>query len=143
MSFSVDHVSGRLARHAGSSPKTMPVTSESAKAKARTRQSGAVSMSSGRPSVGMNEMSVRVSPMATSRPSAPPVKASSRLSTSSCRTSCPREAPSDRRTAISRWRMKARAMSRLATFAHAMSSTRPTIDIRTRSGVEKSLRSDE
>ena len=38
----------------------------------------------------------------------------------------PREAPSDERTAISRRRDTPRASSRLATFTHAMSSTRPT-----------------
>ena len=55
-------------------------------------------------------------------------------------TSRPREAPSERRTAISFWRMKARAISRFATLAHAISSTRPTMHISTISAVEKSLR---
>ncbi len=40
-------------------------------------------------------------------------------------------------------RMKPRAISRFATFAHAISSTRPTIAISTTSAVEKSLRSGE
>ena len=39
--------------------------------------------------------------------------------------------------------LKPRAMSRFATFAHAMSSTSPTMHISTISAVEKSLRSDE
>ena len=73
----------------------------------------------------------------------PPAHERTRLSTSNWRTSRPREAPSDSRTAISRWRMKPRAMRRFATLAQAMSSTRPTMHIRTRSGVEKSLRSGE
>ncbi len=43
----------------------------------------------------------------------------------------PRPAPSDRRTAISFCRAAARASSRFATLAHAISSTRPTIVIST------------
>ena len=64
---------------------------------------------------------------ASSRPTAPPSAPSTVLSTSSCRTRRPRLAPSDRRMAISCRRAAARASSRLATLAHAMSSTRPTI----------------
>ena len=55
----------------------------------------------------------------------------------------PREAPSDSRTAISFCRMKPRAISRFATLAQAMSSTRPTMHISTMSAVEKSLRRPE
>ena len=77
------------------------------------------------------------------RPSAPPAHDSTRLSTSSCRTSRAREEPSDRRTAISFCRMNARAISRFATFAHAMSSTRPTMHMSTTSAAEKSFRSGE
>ena len=54
-----------------------------------------------------------------------------------------RDAPSARRIAISRCRAGARAISRLATFAHAMRSTRPTIDIRTITGVENCSRMSE
>ena len=46
----------------------------------------------------------------------------------------PRPAPMARRTAISRCRAEARANSRLATLAHAMSSTSATTAIRTSSG---------
>ena len=70
-------------------------------------------------------------------PPTPPANDSSRLSASSWRTSCPREAPSDRRTAISRCRAKPRAISRLATFAQAISSTRPTMHISTISAVRE------
>ena len=82
----------------------------------------------------------RVSATATNTPITPPMAESTRLSTSSWRTSRPRVAPSDSRTAISRCRMNPRAMSRLATLAQAMSSTRPTMHISTISAVEKSLR---
>ena len=108
-----------------------------------TRQSGVVLINSGEPSDGTKATSTRVSATATARPRTPPMSESSTLSTSSWRTSCPREAPSDSRTAISRCRAKARAISRLATLAQAMSSTSPTMPISTSSGVEKSLRSGE
>ena len=55
--------------------------------------------------------------------------ASSTLSTSSCRTRRQRVAPIEMRTAISRERPDARASSRLATFAHAISSTKATAPI--------------
>ena len=57
------------------------------------------------------------------------MSASSTLSTSSCRTMRQRVAPSDTRTEISRERFAERASSRLATFAQAMSSTKPTAPI--------------
>ena len=65
------------------------------------------------------------------------------LSTSIWRTRRPRDAPSDKRTASSFCRMNARAMSRLATLAQAMSSTSPTMAMSTMRAVEKSLRSCE
>ena len=76
-------------------------------------------------------------------PAAPPVNESSMLSTRSCRTSCPRDAPSDNRTAISFCRANARAISKFATLAQAISSTSPTMHISTISAVEKSLRKCE
>ena len=65
-------------------------------------------------------------PLAISRPSAALSPHSSRLSTSSRRTSRPRLAPSAARTAISLERDTARASSRFATFAQAISSRKPT-----------------
>ena len=111
--------------------------------KARIRASGAAWMRIGWPAEGTSARSARVSATAITRPSAPPAIDSTRLSTSSWRTSCPRVAPIDRRTAISRCRMNPRAMSRFATLAQAMSSTSPTMHMSTMSAVEKSLRSDE
>ena len=107
------------------------------------RRSGVALISSGWPSDGTNASSARVSATARPTPTTPPTNDSTRLSTSSCRTSRPRDAPSDSRTAISFCRMKPRAISRFATLAQAMSSTRPTMHISTISGVEKSLRSAE
>ena len=62
-----------------------------------------------------------------SRAATAPSTASTALSARSCRASRPRSAPSARRTAISRLRCTARASSRLATLAHAMSSTSPHV----------------
>jgi hypothetical protein len=59
-------------------------------------------------------------------PSAPPIAARSRLSVRSCLTRRQRVAPSDRRTDSSFCREVARESSRLATFAHTMSSTSVT-----------------
>ncbi len=118
----------------------MPVTSVSAKVNPRIRRSGAAWINSGLLSDGMSASSPRVNAIATNTPVRPPMADSTRLSTSSWRTSLPRVAPSDSRTAISRWRMKPRAMSRLATLAQEMSSTRPTMHISTIKAVEKSLR---
>ncbi len=50
----------------------------------------------------------------------------STLSVSNCRMIRPRPAPTAARMAISRLRPVARASRRLATLAHAMSSTKPT-----------------
>ena len=61
-------------------------------------------------------------------------RASSRLSISSCRARRPRDAPSARRTLHSWLRAVARASSRLAMLAHAISSTSPTTTIITSSG---------
>ena len=77
------------------------------------------------------------------RPPGRPRSESTRLSTSNWRTNWPRDAPIDRRTAISFCRANARAISRLATLAQAISSTRPTMHISTISAVEKLLRSSE
>src|ERR1700693_3997651 len=61
-------------------------------------------------------------------PNAPPATASSRLSVKSWRMRLARVAPMAVRTAISRWRPSARESRRLATLAHAMSSTNPTAE---------------
>ena len=61
----------------------------------------------------------------------PPMADSSTLSVSSWRTMRPRPAPMAERMAISRERPVARASSRLATLAQAISSTQPTAPSRT------------
>ena len=57
------------------------------------------------------------------------------LSIINCRTMRPRPAPMASRTPISRCRADARASSRLATLAHAISSTSAATPISTKSGV--------
>ena len=52
-------------------------------------------------------------------------------------TAAPRSAPIDTRSAISRWRTTACAVSRLATLVHAINSTSPTSAARTISGRRK------
>ena len=63
---------------------------------------------------------------ASSRPAAPPAKASTRLSVIICRNSRVRLAPSAERTAISRARSVPRVSNKFARFTHAMRSTTPT-----------------
>ena len=72
---------------------------------------------------------------ASGRPASAPSTHSARLSTSSWRTRWRRPAPIASRTAISFCRDQARASSRLATLAQAISTTRPTMPASTSSGV--------
>ncbi len=72
---------------------------------------------------------IRTPTNARSSPNAPPMNPSTMLSTSSWRTTRQREAPSAILTAISRARVADRDNRRLATFAHAISSTNPTAPI--------------
>ena len=62
----------------------------------------------------------------TRSPAAAPREAKTTLSARSCRTSRSRPAPSAARIVNSRWRRAARATSRLATLAQAISSTKLT-----------------
>ncbi len=121
--------SSREAWSAGMSPNRMPVAIDSAIVNARTRQSTVTtepfSPTRGRPAV-FTASSARIPAVPRSRPSAPPANDSMRLSVSSCRMMRPRPAPMAARTAISRLRVVARASSRFATFAQAMSSTKLT-----------------
>ena len=132
-----------MPRNAGSSPNAKAVPIDVANVRLTTRQSGLTSMLlTGTPCV--SSISSAVLPQyASARPRTPPIPANSRLSVRSCRISRPRPAPMDRRIAISRPRLVARARSRLAMFAHAMASSRPTISSRTMSGVVNSDRIGE
>ena len=100
--------------------------------KLRTRQSGA----SGSAALESKILTNTLTPQIASRePAIPPAKASRMLSVKSCCNKRLRLAPIARRTAISLPRTEARASSRLATFTQAISRTRPTIPMRSRSGM--------
>ena len=130
-SFRLPWRSSRLARSAGSSPKRMPDRTDRPSVKSSTL---AVDARSRAVAGTLFEPSTRIPASADERqaqsPSAPPATASSTLSVSSWRTIRPRLAPSAARTAISFCRASARDSSRFATFAQAMSSTKPTAPIR-------------
>ena len=128
--------STRVARRAGAMPNSSAVPSESRSVNASTRASGATF--SGKRS-GPAETIARSASLAQDAnitPSAPPSRASSRLSVSICRINRVRPAPSANRTAISLWRVVARASRRLAMLAQAMSRTSPTTAIRICKGSE-------
>ncbi len=74
-----------------------------------------------------NELMLPVSQTARTVPSAPPRRARSRLSVSSCRTSRERPAPSASRTPISRRRAAPRPSKSPAIFAQPTSSTMPAM----------------
>ena len=117
-----------VARHAGAKPNSTPVSSETASVNTSTRQFRLSSTSLGKMPVflSVNATSARLPQKAKSTPTAPPNAASNTLSVSSCRTSRHRPAPTASRTLISAPRKAARASSRFATLAHAISSTSAT-----------------
>ena len=78
---------------------------------------------------GLCAISTATDARARSRPIAAPMSVSTQPSVISCRSSRARPAPSAVRTAISRRRASDRAISRLATFAQAISSTNATAAI--------------
>ena len=115
------------ARSAGKIPKITPVSTEIANVAINTVRSAWTTSASGKSVVGRNFINVPEVQVVISNAMAPPASASIRLSTSSCCTSRHRLAPSDIRMAISRRRPTDRTSIRLATFAHASSSTKPAI----------------
>ena len=119
---------------AGAMPNSSPVTIVSANANSSTVASMRTS-GTGRRFAGITASIASTAHSAASNPAAPPIDDSTRLSTSSCRSSRPRLAPSAVRTAISFCRDAARASSRFATFADAISSTQPTAQSSTTSAV--------
>ena len=112
-------------RRAGNSPNRIPESTAAAALNSSTRRSTVASSIRGSPS-GAIVWKPRSSPNARPHPLAPPATATSRLSVSARRTRRKREAPSAARTAISRSRPTARANSRLAILAQAISSTAST-----------------
>ena len=117
-------VCARAASKAGTPPKTTAVSTLTPSVNRNTRASTLTFWSFERLS-GSNFASASTPHTAPSKPSRPPAPASNRLSTSSCRTMVQRRAPRAMRIAISRRLVVAWANSRFATFAQAISSTKP------------------
>ncbi len=118
---------------AGRMPKRMPVATAAARANRSTRPSMAASRNCGI-AAGPKRCTRTIPKRATSRPSNPPARESTKLSDSSCATIWLRDAPMANRTAISLRREAPRASSRLATLAQAIRSSRPTAPLNTSSG---------
>src|SRR5687768_881054 len=121
---------------AGINPNINPVASDTAVVNPSTRQSMPTSTPSwpmrGRPAVLIDNIA-RMASTPNNRPSAPPITDNTMLSVSTWLMMRPRDPPSAARMAISRLRPVARTSRRLATFAHAISSTNPTAPISTNS----------
>ena len=124
--------SARAARTAGASDTSSADVTAAANRTASTRASGSIgntnmsiAMTSRGHVASMSAGTTRALTIVIARPTADAGTASTRLSIASCRATRHRPAPSDSRTAISRCRASARASSRLVTFAHATSRTRP------------------
>src|SRR5947207_2141934 len=91
--FNVELGSNRIACNAGASPKINPVTTDSAKVKTTTRPSKLAFTSSSTPT-GLKAKSIWLPQMPKTTASAPPIKASTRLSVSICLRRHARLAPS-------------------------------------------------
>ncbi len=113
------------ARRAGASPKRRPHRSEAASANKSTCQSSCTSSARGK-LPGQNFTNGRIPTAANKMPSMPPESPKTALSVRHWRINRPRPAPSATRIASSRSRETARASSKLATFTHAINSTRLT-----------------
>jgi hypothetical protein len=127
--------SGRVAWSAGTNAKSNPLASESANVKPSNGKLSRPSSQGPPKSLGNKRSRPAALPLAIRTPSAPPASATIRPSIRSCLTSDPRPAPRASRMAISRCRPAPRASMRLATLAQAISSTRPTMAMRTSSGL--------
>ena len=121
----VRSASGRLDCSAGTTPVTSVVRATRAHVKSRTNASTWTASSRGT-SAGFKRDNVSTMPTAMRIPAMPPSAARRAVSTINCLTSCVRDAPSARRTAISRARPALRAIKRFMTLAQVTQSTRAT-----------------
>ena len=137
-SLRVGATSVRVDWRAGANPKKRPARTETTAVKARTCPSSSTTKSTGTGIGGWNDRARRSAHWATTHPARPPSPASSRVSTSSCRTRRPRPAPRARRRAISLRRSSARARRKDARLVQAISRTIPTTaSIKPATGVRK------
>ena len=128
LAFSAVESERSVARHAGAKPNRKLVSSVIVAVNITTRASMPTENGSGpvsTPIVMRTSKSLRNGAIA--RPTAAASRPSRTLSISNCVMMRLRLAPIDNRTAISRWRLVARASSRFAVLAQAMSSSNPTI----------------
>src|SRR5258708_3724244 len=136
LSLRVKFRSAREAFNAGTSPNTIPVSSDTPSVNTNTRQSSTTPDPSS-PIRGMFPglitSSARTPTYPSPRPSTPPARDNITLSVSNCRINAPRPAPIAARMAISRLRIVARASSRFATLAQAINSTKLTAPTNTSS----------
>ena len=125
---SMSATSTRDARTAGTMPKISADAIAAAAVKPRTTGSRLTWSSRGR-LAGPIAMRTLIPAHASPTPNAAPATDSTRLSTSICRSRSPRFPPNADRTASSRSRWLVRTSRRLATLAHAISSTNTTAPI--------------
>ena len=119
---------------AGIIPKINPAAKDTNTAKESTRGSTPASAARGT----LSPISERMIGVQTKASPQPARALRTRLSASSWRTIRFRPAPRADRSAISRWRSRMRASSRLAMLPHAISSTKATAPNTTRSAVRVS-----
>ena len=120
----------RVANHAGAAPKITPVTSASPNASAMTTSDGTGLIGRKCALRNASVSSSRAAATATRSPTMPPPVARRTLSVRAWAIICAREAPTARRRAVCPRRDTARASSRFATLAQAISSTRPQTESR-------------
>ena len=119
--------------NAGAKPNRMPVTVEMPKVNASTQPSILIISVRGTFPAGAKASRAGTPQNASKSPATPPASESTVLSVSNWRTSRQRPAPNALRTAISCPRPAARTKNRLATLAHAISSTNDTAPVKTTS----------
>src|SRR3989475_7041279 len=119
--------SNRETRYAGAAPNIRAVRDVIRIVKSRTLQSTLVT-SKVESQSGARRLKAPITQPVARYPVMPPKSASTKLSLNICATSRPRLAPSDARTVISPARDPNLESRRLATFAQAMSSTKPTAE---------------
>ena len=130
-SFNSEIKSGLSDFSAGASPNKIPVKSEIPSVNRSTLVSIFRSRSPSFMNGGRKDHSAVLPHAAIANPAAPPSKASNTLSVINCPISRPFDAPIDNRMAISFLRAADRTSNRFAMLAHAINSTRPTINMST------------
>lgn len=120
------------AARAGAPPNNSPVATDTQRVKSKTVPLMEASLARVVKRLA-KAMSTSVPIQAINRPKAPPAMAKRVCSVINCWASLPRRAPSAERTASSWVRFVMRARARFATFAQAISRTRPAVPRRMRS----------